>query len=168
MPRCPWSSLILTSIFWILSIFAKFQSKNKRGTFSCCHHKYFSEYSVFFKISQNCLASGAFFSESGFFLLPNLAKKRGWTDVLKFSQYFERLYLVNIFNSVPIWNFYNWPIFQMISLLEIQLILWKWVNCENLSIFYSTFLSGKTQSKSCRKVKVEVCWQEIETIIEFN
>ena len=44
-------------------------------------------------------------------------------DILKFSQYLERLYLVNIFNSVHIWNFYNWPIFQMISLLEIQLIL---------------------------------------------
>ena len=127
--------------FSFLVIFAKFQSKNKRGTFSCCHYKYFSEYSVFLKISQKCCA---FFSKSEFCLLPNLAKKsldilsllnklsvfqdvviilKCGPDILKFSQYFERLYLVNIFNSVPIWKFYNWPIFQMISLLESQLIL---------------------------------------------
>ena len=125
------------------------------------------------------LSLWSIFSESEFCLLLNLAKKsldilsllnklsvfqdvviilKCGPDILKFSQYLERLYLVNIFNSVHIWNFYNWPIFQMISLLEIQLILWKLVNCENLSIFYFTFLSGKTQSKSCRKVKVEVCW----------
>ena len=74
-------------------------------------------------------------------------------NIFKFSQYLERLILVNIFNSVKL-ELYNWPVFQMISLLEILWndfsfrILWKWVKYENLSISYYTVHTKKKLQKS--------------------